>query len=106
MYFIPLKHIFYTTQVEIYPSNFAFGGILLQMAKNDKFHLVAFNLRIFLEGEINYRIYNKELLLIVDLFQEYHYNLEDPSNPLNINTNHKNHKYFMSIHIYNRLQAP
>jgi hypothetical protein len=49
---------------------YAFGTILSPKKKNERLHLIAFYSRKFTAVEINYEIYDKELLTIVDSFQE------------------------------------
>jgi len=41
------------------------------MGKDEKLHPVAFYSRKFLAIEINYEIYDKEILTIIDSFQEW-----------------------------------
>jgi len=48
-------------------SNFALGVILSQLRASGKLHPVAFHSRKFNATEINYEIYNKELVAIVIL---------------------------------------
>lgn len=51
-------------------SDFALDAVLLQIEVDDKLHPIAFYSRKFSAAEINYEIYDKELLTIVDSFQE------------------------------------
>jgi len=57
--------------MEIDASDFALEAILSQPRENRKLHLVAFHSKKFNAVEINYEIYDKELLVIVDSFQEW-----------------------------------
>lgn len=59
--------------MEIDVFDFAIDVLLSQMRVNDKFHLIAFYLKKFLASKINYKIHNKELLVIMDLFQKYYH---------------------------------
>ena len=56
--------------IEIDASNFALEAVLSQLGDGEKLHLVAFHSRKFSATEINYKIHNKELLAIMDSFQE------------------------------------
>jgi len=56
--------------------DFALGAIHSQKGKDEKLHPVAFYYRKFSAAEINYEIHNKELLSILDSFQEWHHFLE------------------------------
>lgn len=60
---IDFLKIFY---LEIDASNFALRAILSQIEKDRKFYLIMFYFRKFSTIKINYKIYNKELLVIID----------------------------------------
>jgi hypothetical protein len=83
----------------------ALGAILFQEGDGRRLHLVAFYSRKFYAVEINYEIHDKELLAIVDSFQEWRHLLEGASHPVTENTNYKNLEYFMAARILNRRQA-
>jgi hypothetical protein len=51
------------------------------------------------------RIHDKELLAIVDSFQEWRHLLEGTSYSVTVYTDHKNHEYFMIACVLNRRQA-
>ena len=86
-------------------SDFALGVVLSQMGVDGKLHPVAFYSRKFSAAEINYEIHDKELLAIVDSFQEWRHFLEGATHPVTVYTDHKNLEYFMSARILNRRQA-
>lgn len=50
--------------------HFALDKLLSKTRKNDKFHTIAFYSKIILLIKINYKIYDKKLLIIIDSFQE------------------------------------
>ena len=75
------------------------------MGVDGKLHPVAFYSRKFSAAEINYEIHDKELLAIVDSFQEWRHFLEGAAHPVTIYTDHKNLEYFMSARVLNRRQA-
>ena len=54
---------------------------------------------------INYEIHDKELLAIVDSFQEWRHFLEGAQHLVTVFTDHKNLEYFMSAKVLNRRQA-
>ena len=54
--------------LEIDASDFALGAVLSQMDEDKELHQVAFYSQKFSTIEINYEIYDKELLAIVDYF--------------------------------------
>jgi hypothetical protein len=81
--FEKLKHCFMTTPilthfnlhckciVETDASDFTPGSTLSQTAKDKKLYPNAFHSRKFSPAEINYEIYDKELLAIVDCFKAW-----------------------------------
>jgi hypothetical protein len=85
--------------------DYVLGAVLSQNGKDRRLHLVAFKLRKFTVVEINYEIHDKELLAIVDSFQEWRHFLEGAVHPITDYTDYKNLKYFMSAQVLNRRQA-
>ena len=57
------------TMVETDASNIILGGVISQLDKLGRLHPVVFYSRKFSSTELNYDIYNKELLAIVDCFK-------------------------------------
>ena len=112
-----LKITFTTTPVLVHPdfskpffmeinaSNFSLGAILLQLGDGEKLHPVVFHSRKFSVVEINYEIHDKELLAIVDSFQEWRHLLEGATHQVTVYTDHKNLEYFMSTRVLNWRQA-
>ena len=86
-------------------SDFALGAVLSQHGEDGRLHPVAFHSRKFTAAEINYEIHDKELLAIVDSFQEWRHFLEGAQHPITVHTDHKNLEYFMSAKVLNRRQA-
>jgi hypothetical protein len=79
--------------------------VLSQPDKDRRLHPVAFHSRKFTFAEINYEIHDKELLAIVDSFQEWRHFLEGAQHPVTVHTDHKNLEYFMSAKVLNQQQA-
>jgi hypothetical protein len=86
-------------------SDFALGAVLSQPNKDGRLHPVAFHSRKFTAAEINNEIHDKELLAIVDPFQEWRHFLEGAQHPVTVYIDHKNLEYFMSAKVLNRRQA-
>ena len=86
-------------------SDFALGVVLSQLGDGAKLHPIAFHSRKFSVAEINYEIHDKELLAIVDSFQEWCHLLEGATHQVTVYTDHKNLEYFISIRVLNRHQA-
>jgi hypothetical protein len=49
---------------------FTILGIILQLCKDNKWHLVAFILRKLQNAKLNYKVYNLELLAIIYSFKQ------------------------------------
>ncbi|KAI0999535.1 hypothetical protein K3495_g8665 [Podosphaera aphanis] len=56
-------------------------------------------------AEANYEIYDKELLAIVQAFEEWRSELESSSEPIDVVTDHKALEYFMKSRLLSRRQA-
>ena len=87
--------------MEIDTSDFALGAVWSQLGDREKLHPAAFHFQKFSVAEINYEIHDKELLAIVDSFQEWCHLLEGTTHEVIVYTNHKNLEYFMSTHVLN-----
>jgi len=59
--------------LETNASNFALNVVLSQPRKDNLFHLVGFHSCKCSLTKINYEIHDKELLAIVDAFEEWHH---------------------------------
>jgi hypothetical protein len=115
--FQDLKTTFTTAPILIHPtfsrpfflesdaSDYALGVVLSQKGDDEQLHLVAFHLWKFSFVKINYEIHDKELLAIVNSFQEWRHFLEDVVRLITVYTDHKNLEYFMSTRVLNRRQA-
>jgi len=80
--FEELKHRFVTApilhhchseqhkQIETDTSDLAKAGILSQYEPDEHWHLLAFYNKRFLPAELNYDVYDKEMVVIVNCFQE------------------------------------
>lgn len=72
------------------------AGLLSQYGNDGLLHPFAFFSWKYLLQEINYEIYDKELLAIIRTFQKWHPILEGAGLPVKILTDHKNLMYFIS----------
>ncbi|TPX54573.1 hypothetical protein PhCBS80983_g05887, partial [Powellomyces hirtus] len=91
--------------VETDASDFALGAVLSQPDHENNLHPVAFHSRKFTKEEINYKIHDKELLAIVDSFEEWRHYLVGAEHQVTVYSDHKNLQYFMSTRKLNRRQA-
>ena len=86
-------------------SDVALKAVLLQYSEDKRFHLVVFHSQKFSVAEINYEIHDKQLLAIVNSFQEWRHFLEGAQHPVTVYTDHKNLKYFISARVLYRQQV-
>ncbi len=91
--------------LEIDTFDFALGVILSQLGEDNFFHPVGFRFRKFFHGEINYKIHDKELLTIVDAFEEWCHLFDGAQHEIIVYFNCKNPQYFMMVPVLNRHQV-
>ncbi|KAG5719742.1 hypothetical protein E4T56_gene18566 [Termitomyces sp. T112] len=92
--------------VEADSSNFAMEAVLSQQSPEDgKWHLVAFYSKSLNAVEQNYKIHDKEMLTIIQLFKEWQHFLEGMQHKFEVWMNHKNLKYFWTAKKLNCQQA-
>jgi len=82
----------------------AIGGVLSQ-EQEGKWKPIAFLSRMMQPAKRNYKIYDKELLAIVDALTKWRQYLLDAKEPFKVWTDHKNLKYFRKPHKLNGQQA-
>lgn len=87
-------------------SDFALGAVLSQKAADDGLnHPIAFYSRKLVPAELNYQIYDKELLSIVAAFKHWRHYLEFSVEPTLVLTDHKNLEYFSTTRDLSRRQV-
>ena len=113
-----LKHAFTTAPVLIHfdtklpivvetdGSNYAITAILSQVTVEDgDLHPVAFHSHTMQPAELNYEIYDKELLAIYDAFKHWRSYLEGAAHVILVMSDHKNLEYFTTTKVLTRRQA-
>src|SRR5882672_11333862 len=81
--------------VETDASDYAIAAIISQISPDDGYiHPIAFYSRSMQPAELNYEIYDKELLAIFKAFQQWHNYLEGSAHVVLILSDHKNLEYF------------
>ncbi|MBW0506823.1 hypothetical protein O181_046538 [Austropuccinia psidii MF-1] len=83
------------TIVNTYASNYALGIVLSQIADSGK-HPIAFDIHKRIQENLNYEIYDKELLGRVWALKHWRAFLLALSSPFEVLTNHYSLQYFMS----------
>ncbi|KAI0992795.1 hypothetical protein K3495_g15389, partial [Podosphaera aphanis] len=91
--------------VEVDSSDWAHGGILSQCDDANILHPVAYFSGRLSPAQINYEIYDKELLAIVTAFEHWRPELQGTIEPIAVISDHKNLEYFMTTKTLNRRQA-
>jgi hypothetical protein len=86
-------------------SNFALGSIFSQYGKDGRLHPIAYCSRKFFAVKINYEIHDKELLTIIDAFEDWRHLFEGIQHTTTVYMDHKNLEYFMSARVLNRRQT-
>ena len=85
-------------------SEHAIGGVLSQ-EQDGKWKPIAFLFRTMQPAERNYKIYDNELIAIVEALTKWRQYLLDAIKKFEVWTDHKNLKYFRELHKLNRQQV-
>ena len=85
--------------------DYALAAILSIINKENEVHPVAFHSHIFTVVELNYNIYNKELLAIFEAFKIWWHYLEGLVYHIDIVIDHKTLEYFFTTKILTQRQA-
>ena len=91
-------------RVEADASDFATGGVLLMKCEDEKWRPVAYISKSLNEAERNYKIHNKEMLVIIQCLEAWRHFLEEAKDQFEIWTDHKNLEYFMKAQKLNQRQ--
>jgi hypothetical protein len=91
--------------IECDASDFAMGAILSQLWKDGLLHPISYYSRKFNTAEINYEIYDKELMAIVDSLGHWRQFCLGSLHQIQIFTDHKNLVHFMTTKQLTRRQA-
>jgi hypothetical protein len=92
--------------IETDASDFAIGAIISHPDKDNPKLLrpIAYHSRKLTPAELNYEIYDKEMLAIVEAFRIWRPYTEGSKHQVTIYTDHKNLIYFTTSNVYNRRQ--
>ena len=93
------------TILEADASMHALGAVISQLDPEGKMHPIAFYSWKFNPAELNYDIYDKEMLAIVDSLEHYRHIFEGLGQQITIYSDHLNLLWFMETKVYNRRQA-
>lgn len=98
--FDPNKEI----ELETDSSDFALGGQIGQRDDQGKLHPIAFYSHKLHGAELNYPIYDKEFLAIVNCFKEFRHYLMGSMHQIKVYTDHQNISHFATTQELNRRQ--
>ena len=87
--------------VEADASDFALGAALSQIHEG-RLHPIAFYSRKMIPAELNYEVYDKEMLAIVTALTHWRHYLENPEHQITIYSDHQNLEYFQHTTVLNR----
>ena len=71
-------------------SNYIIEKIMFQRNSNDILYFIIFFNRKFNNIKFNYEIYNKEILIIIEIINHYHYYFKELNYKIIIYINHHN----------------
>jgi hypothetical protein len=91
--------------IETDASDFALGAVCSQRSEDGALHPIAYYSRKLLPAEMNYQIYDKELLAIVSAFTHWRQYLEFSQQTTIVITDHKNLEYFKTTRNLSRRQV-
>lgn len=87
-------------------SDWAIAGILLQLnPSTGEIHPIAFHTRMMIQAEMNYNIYDKELLAIVECFKIWRVYCEGSWHQIQVYSDHNNLQYFTMMKQLSAWQA-
>ncbi|RAQ98575.1 reverse transcriptase domain protein [Stemphylium lycopersici] len=93
------------TRVETDASDFALGAVLSQQSDDGKWRPVFYHSRKFSGAELNYDVHDKELLGVVDAFEQWEVYLLGLPDQIEVFSDHQNLTSFMTTKKLNRRQV-
>ena len=92
-------------RMEVNALDYAIGGVLSMECKDGLWRLVAFLSKSLNKMERNYKIHDKEILVIIRELENWRHLLESAHFKFEIWTDHKNLEYFIKAQKLNHRQA-
>jgi len=92
-------------QIETDALDLCKAGILSQYEPDRRWHPLLYYNKRFLPAELNYDVHDKEMVVIVNFFQEWRHFLMRVPEEIVVFTNHKNLEYFNTTQLLNRRQG-
>ncbi len=91
-------------EIETNMSDIAFGGQFVQRDEEKRLYLIIFFFKRLYRPELNYSIYNKELITIIKLFREWKLYLNGTKYEVKVYIDYKNLIHFIIFKEFNRRQ--
>ena len=92
-------------QIETDASKYATGAVLTQLDSNRDRHPIPFISKTFSIAEQNYEIYDRELLAIIRVLEEWQHYIQGSPHTTIVLSDHKNLTYYREAKKLNRRQA-
>ena len=92
-------------RLETNASGYATGAVLSQLCDDGKWHLVGFTSKGLDSAGRNYKVHDKELLLVIQGLEEWRHVLEGTKHMIQILNDHRNLTYFRMSQNLNLWQA-
>ena len=91
--------------MEVDALDYVMGDVLSMKCEDGKQRTVAYLSKLLNETEINYKIHDKEMLVVIKGLENWRHLLEDTKFKFEIWTDHKNLEYFMKTQKLNQQQV-
>ena len=92
-------------RIKVDALDYAMRGVLSMKCENGKWRLVAFLLKSLNKTERNYKIHNKEMLVVIRGLENWRHLLESAKYKFEVWIDHKNLEYFMKAQNLNQRQT-
>ncbi len=93
------------TVLKVNASDYVLGAVVFQKRSDGLLHPIAFHSWKFNPAELNYEIYDKKMLAIVDSLEHYRHLFKGLGQQITIYSDHHNLLWFTETKVYNRHQA-
>jgi len=88
--------------MEVDTSDYAINGVLSIECENERWRLVAFLSKSLNETKRNYKIHNKDILVVIRGLENWRYLLKGTKFKFEVWSDHKNPEYLMKVWKLNR----
>jgi len=88
--------------MEVDTSDYAMNGVLSIECENERWRLVAFLSKSLNETKRNYKIHNKDILVVIRGLENWRYLLKGTKFKFEVWSDHKNPEYLMKVWKLNR----